>query len=121
MTLKSKKKVKENRESKEGGQGNVKNEKGVKLGAWGRKPGEDSWRRDEERREKRRRRDGAVGDKVKERPAEFLECAARFVQWEVVCRGAFVAYERVEFSSVWDSNGVTEPCRSAPWFLTRLD
>lgn len=96
MTLKSKKKVKENRQSKAGGQGNVKNEKGVKVGAWGRKRGKDSWRRDEERREKRRRRrDRAVGDRVKERPAEFLECAGWFVQWEVVCRGAFVAYERV--------------------------
>lgn len=33
-----------------------------------------------------------MGDKVKERPAEFLECTGVFVQREVACKGASVGY-----------------------------
>lgn len=75
MTLKFKKKVKENRVRKCNG----RSEKMRREFRWvcgGRKVGEDSWRRKTERRERRRMRrrgkksmwlrDRAVGDKVKE-------------------------------------------------------
>ena len=68
-------------------------------GNWERQLEEENgerWRR----RRRRRSRNGklgnrAVGDKVKERPAEFLEGSGGFVQREVICKEQFVGYESV--------------------------
>lgn len=40
-------------------------------------------------------RDRTVGDKMKERPAAFLESAPGFVRWEVVCKRPMWGYENM--------------------------
>lgn len=59
--------------------------------------GEGNWERTAGERKRREKsvwlRDRAVGDKVKERPAEFLECTGGLVGGGGVCKGQFVGYE----------------------------
>lgn len=89
---------------------NLENEKGIYVSVCrGRKLGKDSWRRKMEKQKKGMRgwrgekwvTYRAVGDKAKERPAEFLECTGGFVLGEAACKGAFVGYESMRVWFPW--------------------
>lgn len=76
-----------------GGQRSYEKEKGVQVNMWGQEIGKGQLEEENGVQEEEEVKLRAVGDKVEERPTEFLESTGGFVRWEAVCKGAFVGYE----------------------------